>query len=216
MPASNPLTDPTGVVPGGLGRHPFFLPCRRRSCRDADTRPSVGMSVHEASRRRSTAMTSTLHDRRRGRIARHAFVRRPGSVARGVPGGRRQPDRSQAQGRRGARWPACSTRVRPKPSARYLTLHASRDDFHASIPLEAVRERAILIYRLAGDPLPASAGGPVRFFIPDFAACHTARDRRMRQREVRRPHRVLGRRRARTTARTTPSEHAELHEREGE
>ena len=65
-------------------------------------------------------------------------------------------------------------RVRPRPAVRYLTLHASRDDFHASIPLEAVRERAILIYRLAGAPLPSSAGGPMRFFIPDFAACHTA------------------------------------------
>jgi DMSO/TMAO reductase YedYZ molybdopterin-dependent catalytic subunit len=65
-------------------------------------------------------------------------------------------------------------RVRPKPSARYLTLHASRDDFHASIPLDAVRERAILIYRLAAAPLPESAGGPIRFFIPDFAACHTS------------------------------------------
>ncbi len=64
-------------------------------------------------------------------------------------------------------------RVRPKPSARYLTLHASRDDFHASIPLEAVHQRAVLIYRLAGAPLPSAAGGPVRFFIPDFAACHT-------------------------------------------
>lgn len=64
-------------------------------------------------------------------------------------------------------------RVRPKSSARYLTLHASKDDFHASIPLDAVRERAILIYRLAGEPLPHKAGGPVRFFIPDFAACHT-------------------------------------------
>lgn len=65
-------------------------------------------------------------------------------------------------------------RVRPNPSARYLTLHASKDDFHASIPLDAVRERAVLIYRLAGGPLPESAGGPIRFFIPDFAACHTA------------------------------------------
>jgi DMSO/TMAO reductase YedYZ molybdopterin-dependent catalytic subunit len=65
-------------------------------------------------------------------------------------------------------------RVRPKPSARYLTLHSSTDDFHASIPLEAVRGRAIVIYRLDGQPLPASAGGPVRFFIPDFAACHTS------------------------------------------
>jgi DMSO/TMAO reductase YedYZ molybdopterin-dependent catalytic subunit len=65
-------------------------------------------------------------------------------------------------------------KVRPRGSAKYLTLHSSSDDFHASIPLDAVRERAILIYRLAGGPLPSSAGGPVRFFIPDFAACHTS------------------------------------------
>jgi DMSO/TMAO reductase YedYZ molybdopterin-dependent catalytic subunit len=64
--------------------------------------------------------------------------------------------------------------ARPKPGAKYLTLHSSSDDFHASIPLAAIRERAILIYRLDGRPLPLSAGGPVRFFIPDFAACHAA------------------------------------------
>ncbi len=62
----------------------------------------------------------------------------------------------------------------PKPEAVYLTLHASADDFHASMPLEAVRERGLLIYQLGDGPLPASAGGPVRFFIPDFAACHSA------------------------------------------
>ncbi len=61
-----------------------------------------------------------------------------------------------------------------KPTAQYLTLHASADDFHASIPLAAVRDAAVLIYRLNGLPLPAKSGGPVRFFIPDFAACHTA------------------------------------------
>ncbi len=63
--------------------------------------------------------------------------------------------------------------VRPKASVKYLTLHSSTDDFHASIPLAAIRERAILIYRLDGQPLPVAAGGPIRFFIPDFAACHT-------------------------------------------
>ncbi len=60
-----------------------------------------------------------------------------------------------------------------KPTARYLTLHSTTDDFHASVPLEAVRERGLLVYRLDGAPLPVKAGGPVRFFIPDFAACHT-------------------------------------------
>lgn len=63
--------------------------------------------------------------------------------------------------------------ARVKPGAAWLTLHATADNFHASIPLEAVRERAIVIYRLAGEPLPAKSGGPFRFFIPDFAACHT-------------------------------------------
>lgn len=106
-------------------------------------------------------------------------------------------------------------RVRPKPSARYLTLHASKDDFHASIPLAAVRDSAILIYRLDDQPLPASAGGPLRFFIPDFAACHTSEidecanvkfvDRLEFSAEPgqdNRPH--------------DEKEHAELHEREAE
>lgn len=64
--------------------------------------------------------------------------------------------------------------VGAKPEATWITLHAALDDFHASIPLDAVRERGIVIYRLNGAPLPQKAGGPVRFFIPDFAACHTA------------------------------------------
>ena len=41
------------------------------------------------------------------------------------------------------------------------------------LPLTAVDDRALVIYRLDGQPLPEKAGGPVRFFIPDFAACHT-------------------------------------------
>ena len=63
--------------------------------------------------------------------------------------------------------------VRPTRDAQWLGLHAARDDFHASIPLSAVLDKALVIYRLDGQPLPEKAGGPVRFFIPDFAACHT-------------------------------------------
>ncbi len=59
------------------------------------------------------------------------------------------------------------------PTAKFLGLHASRDDFHASIPLAPVRDRAVLIYRVAGKPLAVEAGGPLRFLIPDVAACHT-------------------------------------------
>jgi DMSO/TMAO reductase YedYZ molybdopterin-dependent catalytic subunit len=64
--------------------------------------------------------------------------------------------------------------VKPKATAKYLGLHSSTDDFHASIPLDAVADRALIIYRLDDQPLPVKAGGPVRFFIPDFAACHTS------------------------------------------
>jgi DMSO/TMAO reductase YedYZ molybdopterin-dependent catalytic subunit len=63
--------------------------------------------------------------------------------------------------------------VKPHADARWLGLHATRDDFHASIPLDAVAGKALVIYRLEGQPLPEKSGGPVRFFIPDFAACHT-------------------------------------------
>lgn len=58
--------------------------------------------------------------------------------------------------------------------AQYITLHAAADDFHASIPLSAVQDSAVVIYRLNGAPLAAFAGGPFRFFIPNPAACRTA------------------------------------------
>jgi len=59
------------------------------------------------------------------------------------------------------------------PEAKYLGLHSARDDFHASIPIAAILDRAILIYELEKQSLPVSAGGPVRFFIPNHAQCHT-------------------------------------------
>jgi DMSO/TMAO reductase YedYZ molybdopterin-dependent catalytic subunit len=62
----------------------------------------------------------------------------------------------------------------PLETATYLGLHASADDFHASIPLAPVLERAVIIYSAAGQPLSVSAGGPFRLFIPDHAACHVS------------------------------------------
>jgi DMSO/TMAO reductase YedYZ molybdopterin-dependent catalytic subunit len=59
-------------------------------------------------------------------------------------------------------------------NARWITLHATSDDFHASIPLDEIRERGMVIYTLEGRPLPAKSGGPFRFYIRDFAACHSA------------------------------------------
>ncbi len=63
--------------------------------------------------------------------------------------------------------------VQASDAANYIGLHGSLDNFHASIPLAPVRDRAFLIYRLNGQPLDIKSGGPVRFYIPDHAACHT-------------------------------------------
>ena len=60
------------------------------------------------------------------------------------------------------------------PEAKYITLHSYRDDFHASLPLTEVHERGMFIYRDRNQPLPVTAGGPVRFFIRDHTACQAA------------------------------------------
>lgn len=65
-------------------------------------------------------------------------------------------------------------RVAPQAQANYLTLHASRDDFHVSIPLEAVKAEGLVVYKLSDEPLGVKQGGPFRFLIRDFAACHSA------------------------------------------
>jgi len=63
--------------------------------------------------------------------------------------------------------------ARPKPGVKYLGLHSSTDDFHASIPLAPIVDRAFLIYRVGGQPLDQKSGGPFRFYIPNHKACHT-------------------------------------------
>ena len=57
--------------------------------------------------------------------------------------------------------------------AEFLTLEAD-GGFAASIPLAAVVDQALLLYALDGEPLPHEKGGPVRFLIPNPAACGTA------------------------------------------
>ncbi len=59
------------------------------------------------------------------------------------------------------------------PSAAFVTLHADRDDFHVSIPLEPLRGQAIIVYRNGPDALGIENGGPFRFLIRDPAACHS-------------------------------------------
>ncbi len=61
----------------------------------------------------------------------------------------------------------------PTPEARYLTLEAEAG-YAASIPVEAVREQAIIIFAVDDGAVPREEGGPFRFLIPDVAACQTA------------------------------------------
>ncbi len=64
-------------------------------------------------------------------------------------------------------------RVTPSAGADYLTLHATRDDFAASIPLAAILDEAVVVYQLDGAAYPESKGGPFRFLIKNPKACRT-------------------------------------------
>ena len=80
-----------------------------------------------------------------------------------------------AEGREGVavRLTTLIDRSRPDANAAFITLFAE-GDYSASVPLAAVIDQAILIYKLDDGPLPAAQGGPIRFLIPDVAACQTA------------------------------------------
>jgi len=93
-----------------------------------------------------------------------------------VPLEQRVPDMAVIEpGRQGraVRFEAIMCAAGTHSDATFVTLHASRDDFHASIPIETIRDRSLVIYRLEEGPLPESMGGPVRFFIIDPAACRS-------------------------------------------
>jgi DMSO/TMAO reductase YedYZ molybdopterin-dependent catalytic subunit len=78
-------------------------------------------------------------------------------------------------GRRGDGVTLDSLLVRAVPSkgATHLTLHADRDDFHVSIPLEVIRGQGVVVYRVGDGPLAPEHGGPIRLVIRDPSACHS-------------------------------------------
>jgi DMSO/TMAO reductase YedYZ molybdopterin-dependent catalytic subunit len=103
--------------------------------------------------------------------------------------------------------------ARPLPEANYLTLHATRDDFHVSVPLAPVRAEGIVVYRVGDAPLTVEAGGPIRFLIKDPAACHT--DELDDCANVKYLDRIeLSVRKGRDTRPTDEAAHAELHRRQ--
>ena len=101
------------------------------------------------------------------------------------------------------------------PSANYLTLHADRDDFHVSVPLEPLRGQGIVVYRLGPDRLGVEHGGPIRFLIRDPSACHT--DELDDCANVKYLSRIeLTERRGRDTRPASEADHAALHESQAE
>ncbi len=110
--------------------------------------------------------------------------------ARGGPGPRRLAVPSHAQGRR--RDARRDPRTRPAScrSANYLTLHADRDDFHVSVPLEPLRGQGIVVYRLGPDRLGARARRPDPLPHPRPGRLPHRRARRLRQRQVPEPDRA--------------------------
>jgi mannose-6-phosphate isomerase-like protein (cupin superfamily) len=58
-----------------------------------------------------------------------------------------------------------------REQATHITFSASADNFSASVPLAAVIDRAVLVYRQGLEPLSTRQGGPVRLFITDVESC---------------------------------------------
>lgn len=78
-------------------------------------------------------------------------------------------------GREGAavRLSAVLAAAAPKAAAARVQLESTDGAFSRSVSLAAVRD-ALVTYRLGEDPLPDRYGGPIRFFIPEAAACGEA------------------------------------------
>jgi DMSO/TMAO reductase YedYZ molybdopterin-dependent catalytic subunit len=110
----------------------------------------------------------------------------------------------------GVRLEAILERVGVRPEANYVTLHADRDDFHVSVPLEPLREQGIIVYRLGDCELGPEQGGPIRFLVRDPSVCHTGElDECANVKYLSRIE--LTSRRGRDTRPTTDAEHEALH-----
>lgn len=103
--------------------------------------------------------------------------------------------------------------AKPLPDADHVTLHASRDDFHVSVPLADLAPVGLLVYRLDGAPLEPKKGGPYRLVLKDYTACHTSElDDCANVKFLDRIE--LSHRKGRDTRPTTAEEHAALHAKE--
>src|SRR5262249_42032691 len=94
-----------------------------------------------------------------------------------MPGSAQVPDVSRFHPSRrgdGVALEAILERAGVRSGANYLTLHADRDDFHVSVPLEPLRGQGIIVYRLGDGSLGPEQGGPFRLLIREPAACQSS------------------------------------------
>jgi DMSO/TMAO reductase YedYZ molybdopterin-dependent catalytic subunit len=63
--------------------------------------------------------------------------------------------------------------VQPDSEATHITVESTDGSFSASVPLAAVVESGVVLYRLGLQALPEQQGGPFRFLITDAQVCAT-------------------------------------------
>jgi DMSO/TMAO reductase YedYZ molybdopterin-dependent catalytic subunit len=73
----------------------------------------------------------------------------------------------------GVRLSALLAAVQPQPGVTHITLQSDDEAFSASVPLEAVADAGVVLYRIGSQALPPQQGGPFRFLITDAQTCAT-------------------------------------------
>jgi DMSO/TMAO reductase YedYZ molybdopterin-dependent catalytic subunit len=63
--------------------------------------------------------------------------------------------------------------VHPEVEATHITVESHDGSFSASVPLAAVVDSAVVLYRVGSQALSEQQGGPFRFLITDAQACAT-------------------------------------------
>jgi DMSO/TMAO reductase YedYZ molybdopterin-dependent catalytic subunit len=114
----------------------------------------------------SQALEICGHVRQPGKFDFEALTRLPGQIeeiatlVHGRTGG-------------GVRLVSLLDAVQPHPEATHITVESDNGGFCASVPLAAVVESAVVLYRLGSQALPTQQGGPFRFLITDAQVCAT-------------------------------------------
>ena len=73
----------------------------------------------------------------------------------------------------GVRLASLIAAVQPLPEATHVTVESNDGSFCASVPLAAVIESGVVLYRLGVQALSEQQGGPFRFLITDAQTCAT-------------------------------------------